>query len=71
MKLIIEVADNKAAGFIEHLKDYPYVKAKPLPVPDSEILDEIKEIKKAFKNAEKIKAGKLKGRPVEELLNEL
>jgi hypothetical protein len=32
---------------------------------------ELKEIKKAFKNVEKIKSGKLKGRPVEELLSKL
>jgi hypothetical protein len=71
MKLIIDVADNKAAGFIELLKEYSYIKAKPLSAPDSALIEEIKEIKKAFKNAEKIKAGKLKGRPAEELLNEL
>ena len=33
--------------------------------------DEIKKIKKAFKNVERIKAGKLKGRPAEEFLNEI
>ncbi len=38
---------------------------------DVELFEEIKEIKKTFKNVEQIKAGKLKGRPVEELLNEL
>ncbi len=38
---------------------------------DVELFEEVKEIKKTFKNVEQIKAGKLKGRPVKELLNEL
>jgi hypothetical protein len=71
MKLILDIADDKAAGFMEIIKHYSYVKAKPISSPDAELFEEINEIKKAFKNVEKIKAGKLKGRPVEELLNEL
>jgi len=71
MKLLIDVQDNQAAAFVELLKSYSYVKAKPLSNPDAELLAEIKEIKKALKNANKIKSGKLKGRPVRELLNEL
>ncbi len=71
MKLLLDIEDNKAAAFIEIIKSYSYVKAKPLSVPDAELLEEIREIKKAFINANKIKSGKLKGRPVEELLNEL
>jgi hypothetical protein len=43
---------------------------KTIPGPTSEA-KEIKEIKKAFKNAARIKAGKLKSGPVEELLNSL
>jgi len=40
------------------IKNHAYVKAKPLSAPDAAILEEITEIKKAFKNADKIKAGK-------------
>jgi len=47
------------------------VKARPISASDAALFEEIDEIKKAFKNVEKIKAGKLKGRPAEELLNEL
>ena len=36
-----------------------------------ETLNEIKEIRKALNNVGKIKAGKLKGHPVEELLNKI
>jgi len=68
MKLIIDIADNKAASFMELIKDYSFLKAKTISVPDAELFEEISEIKKAFKNAEKIKSGKLKGRPAEELL---
>lgn len=71
MKLLIDISDNKAAGFLELIKNYSYVKARPISAPDAELIEEINEIKKAFKNVEKIKEGKLKGRPAEELLNEL
>ena len=71
MKLLIDIADNKAAGFIEMIKSYSYVKAKPVSATDAELLEEINEIKKAFKNADKIKSGKLKVRSADELLNEL
>jgi len=71
MKLLIDISDKKAAGFLELIKNYSDVKAKSISIPDAELLEEINEIKKAFKNVEKIKKGKLKGRPAEELLNEL
>jgi len=71
MKLIIDIADNKAEGFMEMVKDRFDIKAKALSAPDAALLEEIKEIKKAFKYAAQIKAGKLKGRPAEDLLNEL
>ena len=68
--MLVDIADNKAAVFMGIIKGYPYVKAKPLSAPDADLFEEINEIKKAFKNVEKIKSGKLKGRPAEELLNE-
>jgi hypothetical protein len=71
MKLLIEVADNEAAGFMEMIKHHSYVKTKQISVPDAALFEEIKEIKKAFKNVDRIRAGKLKGRPASELLNEL
>ena len=71
MKLLLDIADNKAAAFIEMIKSYSYIKSEQLSVLDAEILEEIKEIKKAFKNVELIKSGKLKARPIEDLLNEL
>ena len=71
MKLLIDIADNKAAGFMELIKNHSHVKAKPISAPDAALFDEIKEIKKTLKNVELIKAGKLKGRPAEDFLNEI
>lgn len=71
MKLLIDIADDKAAGFIEMIKSYAKIKATPISVPDIETLDEIKKLRKAFKDVERIKSGKLKARPIEDLLNEL
>jgi len=71
MKLVIDIADNKADGFLELLKGHSYVKAKPLSAPDAAVLEELNHIRKAFKLAEKVKAGTIKSRPASELLNEL
>ena len=71
MKLLLDIQDNQAAAFFEMLKGYSYVKAKPISEPDAAVLAEIKHIKRALKDADKIKAGKLIGRPASELLNEL
>jgi len=53
------------------LKTFTGVKAESISNRDAELLTEIKHIKKAFKDLEKVKAGKLKTRPASELLNEL
>ncbi|MFI5162677.1 MAG: hypothetical protein ACHQHN_15465 [Sphingobacteriales bacterium] len=71
MLLLIDIDDNKAADFIEMMKGYSYLKTKSLSAPDAQLLKEISEIKLAFKHADQIKSGKLKGRPAEELFNEL
>lgn len=71
MKMLIEIADNKAASFKELVKQHFNIEAKSISSPDAAILEEIMHIKKAFKNLEKVKAGKLKTRPASELLNEL
>ena len=71
MKLLVEVADSKADGFMKLIKEHSFVKARHISALDADLLEEIRQIKKAFKNADLIKAGKLKGRPAEDLLNEL
>ena len=71
MKMLVEMADNQAANFMELVKQHSYLKARPISAPDAAILEEIKHIKKAFKNLDKLEAGKLKTRPASEVLNEL
>jgi hypothetical protein len=71
MKLLLDIADDKADGFLKLVKQYSYIKAEHISTPDVDLLKEIKQIIKALRNAEKIKSGKIKGRPAEELLNEL
>jgi hypothetical protein len=71
MKLLIDIQDNKVAAFMEVLANYTSIKSKTISEQDAEILAEVKEIRKAFKNIEKVKAGKLKTRPIEELLKEI
>lgn len=71
MRVLINIPDSKSKHFLQTLKSLTYVKTQSVSEPDAELLNEIKEIKKAFKNAEAIKSGKLKSRPVQELLNEL
>ena len=71
MKMLVEIADSKVANFKELLKQHFHVKARPISPPDAAVLEEIMQIKKAFKTLEKVKAGKLKTRPAADLLNEL
>lgn len=68
MKVLLDIQDDKASFILEVLKNFQYVKAKPLTEANSQFLYELKE---AINDVNLIKAGKLKGRPVEELLNEL
>ncbi len=40
MKLLIDIADSKVAGFMEMIKNYSHIKAKTLSTPDAELFDE-------------------------------
>lgn len=68
MKLIIEVKDSKAAFLLELLRSFSFVKAEPIPDEKEETLESVRT---AVKQMKQVKAGKLKGRPVQALLNEL
>ena len=50
------------------IKEHSFVKARHISALDADLLEEIRQIKKAFKNADLIKAGKLKGRLADDLL---
>lgn len=69
MKIVLEVKENKVDFLLALLNDLPYVKVTPLnEQAENPLLDEIRE---AVDDVNLIKEGKLQGRPIEELLNEL
>ena len=68
MKFIIDVKDNKVAFLMELLRNFRFVKAKPLTPYKQEILEDIKE---AVEEMKLIKEGKMKARNAEDFLNEL
>lgn len=68
MKVMLDIKDNKAASLLEVLRGLSYVKTEPLSEEKALL---IKEIKEAVEEMKLIKKGKLKARPVKELLDEL
>ncbi len=68
MKLVIEVKDSKAEFLMELLRSLPFVKSSEVSNEKNEVRDSVRE---AVEQMKLVKAGKLKGRPVEDLLNEL
>ena len=68
MKVLLDIRDDKAPFILEILEGFKYVKTKPLTEANSLFLNELKE---AIEDIKLMKAGKLKGRPIEDLLNEL
>jgi hypothetical protein len=68
MKLLVEIKDEKAAFFYELMHNLKFIKVKPLTSTDAEILEELQE---AVENMKLVSQGRLRGRPVEDLLNEL
>ncbi len=68
MKLLLDVKDEKVPFVLEVLKNFKFVKTKELSPHKADVLESIKE---AVEEMKLIKFGKLKSRPVEELINEL
>ncbi len=68
MKLILDVKDDKAAFFMEVLKNFSFVKAKPLTPFKENVLNNIKE---AVEEMNMIKAGQKQSQPLSEFLDEL
>ena len=68
MKLLLDIPDNKAASFMDVLKNISYVKARPLSDAKSLLMAELKE---AVDEIKLIRAGKKKARNAEDFLNEL
>ena len=68
MKILLEIQDNKVTFFMELLKNFTFIKAKPITSENAQLLEEIKE---AVKSMNLVNEGRLKAIPVEELINEL
>ena len=68
MKLILEIQDNKAQFFLELIKNFSFVKAKPI-TPEKALLME--EVKEAVDNLNMVKKGEIEAKPLNNLLDEL
>jgi hypothetical protein len=68
MKVLVDIRDSKAAFVMELLNSFSFVKTKPLSNEKALLLGEIKE---AVENVKLAKQGKLKAKPLNELLDEL
>ena len=68
MKVLLDIKDSKADFVLELLHNLSFVKAKPLSRKKEKFLSELKE---GLENVKLIKQGKLKSRPLKELLDEL
>jgi len=68
MKVLLDIKKEKAAFFLDLLRDISYVKATLLTEEKATLLAELKE---AVEEMKLVKSGKKVGRKVEDLLNEL
>ncbi|EMY24505.1 hypothetical protein LEP1GSC115_4871 [Leptospira interrogans serovar Australis str. 200703203] len=68
MKVLLDIKDEKASSLLEVLKGLPYVKTKLLTTPKAKFIEDVKE---AVEEMNLVKAGKLKARPAQKLLDEL
>ncbi len=68
MRVLLDIKDNKATHLLEVLKGLSYVKARTISEEKAMLMEEIKD---AVEELKLIRAGKLKGIPAKDLLNEL
>ena len=69
MKILLDIKDNKAAFFMEVLKNFSFVKkATPITAAKAELIHDIKE---AVEELKLVKEGKIKAVPAKEFLSEL
>ncbi|TQE70265.1 hypothetical protein [Leptospira noguchii] len=74
MKVLLDIKDSKAHSLLEILKGLSFVKFKILTEPkekDPNKEEILADIKQGFKEAKLIRAGKLKAKSMEQLLDEL
>ena len=68
MKILLDIPDNKAFALLEVLKGISFVKTKQLTDSKAELIADIRE---AVEEMKLVRKGKLKARPIEDLINEL
>lgn len=68
MKIVVEVKPSKVEFLLELLRNLPFVKDVKVSDEKQEVLDSVRA---AVDEMNQAKAGKLKGRPVQKLLDEL
>ena len=68
MRVLLDIKDNKATHLLEVLKGLSYVKARTISEEKAMLMEEIKD---AVEELKLIRAGKLKGIPAKDLLNEI
>ena len=68
MKILLDIKDNKVEFVMEMLRNFSFIKAKPLTPYKAQVLQYLKE---AVKNMNLVKQKKLKARPAKDLLDEL
>lgn len=68
MKVLLDVKDEKVPFFMELLKNFKFVRAKPLTDEKEQLVAEIKE---AVENLKLVREGKLKARNAEDFIYEL
>ncbi len=68
MKVILDIKDHKFSFVMELLKNFSFVKAKPLSPYKAEVLESLRE---GVEEVKAIKEGRLKGIPARDVLNEL
>lgn len=68
MKVLLDIKDNKVDFVMEMLRNFSFIKAKPLSPYKTQVLQDLTD---AVENLNLVKQGKLKARPAKDLLNEL
>jgi hypothetical protein len=68
MKILVDIKDSKADFLLELLGNLSFVKAKSITPEKAELLEELSS---AVKNMNLVKRGKLKAKPLKDLLDEL
>jgi len=68
MRLIVDIKDNKAAFFMELIKNFSFVKTKKVESNKQKILNDLRE---SVKQVKLHKQGKIKLKSFDEFLDEL